>query len=133
MVMYKNCDFDVISNKNPEEIYKRPCDCMYCKNFYEEFPKKYKQTLELFREFNVVLDRPLTICYMGKEEQGELHRYNAYYSIEENLNMEKVVIRKEGLEIAFRHHDEFNENYSRFDDHCIIEVLGVLIPFENAR
>lgn len=135
MSVYKNCDFDKINNKFVEGIYTEKCYCVYCINFFKEFPKKYKEALLLLEEFEVELEKPLEICYLGNDENEEdLHRYVAYYTIKGNLGQEKIIIKKEGLEVAFRslmfNDEDYYEDKSE-EKYFVMEINGILIPFEE--
>ncbi|MBO4618366.1 MAG: hypothetical protein J5717_13585 [Lachnospiraceae bacterium] len=70
--------------KSYKTTYNEPCDCLYCQNFREAYPKFCPHGNALLENFGLSVDSALEVAEEGCET-GESVNYTAYFCVSGTL------------------------------------------------
>ena len=117
-------DLDYIVDKEGtraySDIYNQPCDCIYCKNYYQAFSAAYPEIVELLHEFGVNIERPLEVIESLWNPTKDKRLYESYYSIKGELYRDKISLYSK---------DAFVTLYQLDTDTPIYTNTGMEVPY----
>lgn len=72
------------------DIYNKPCDCIYCRNYQMAFTDAYPEVVRLLQDFGIRIDRPLEVIDYFWNSTKDKRLYESYYSVKGELFEDKI-------------------------------------------
>jgi hypothetical protein len=114
------------------DMFNKPCNCIYCKNYQMAFPNSYPEIVKLLQEFGVLIDHPLEIMDFFWNPEKNKRLYISYYSVKGELFSDKLNVYSNGAVVTLYQSDTDEHIYNNTGmekPYFIVEISNIQLPW----
>lgn len=112
--------------------YNEPCNCIYCRNYYNTFPQKYPLVVELLKKMGLTVERALEVMEFYWDESGVNRIYVSYYAVKGEIFEDKTVIYSKDAIVTLylpTTDEDIYKNTNMLKPYFILEIDNIKLPW----